>query len=487
MRLVIFCLLTPLLTISCAAQTVELIFVNADIRTFAAVRPRAESIAVTNSRIVSIGSNAEIRKLAGPSTKFVDLDGRVVIPGFIDSHVHFAAAGGQLVAVSIGPEDSAADITRKVAFNARFVPPGRWIVGGAWKATVAAPNASSINAATPDHPVVLYETSGKSAFANAVALKLAGLFGKIGEDGMIAGADMALVRRIAPSMALSDKTLLAETASNYAAAFGVTSVVDVSSDDLTEIYRSLSRAGKLKTRVYDCAALSDWKKLAERDRSLDNEFVRGGCLKGTADGDAELDDEMFSEIADADKAGLQVAVHAIGPRSVAQVNRVFARVAAKNGPRDRRFRIEHARSIPVSDFDLMTKNGIIASIQPALFADQSGRTIEPLASLLNAKITIALGSDTTMIPIDPLAGVAAAASNINPRENISVYQAVELYTKMAAFAEFSESSKGTLEPGKLADFVVLSHDIFALPESRIRETRVLKTYLGGNLVYAAEK
>lgn len=464
------------------AQSVEFAFVNARIRTIASEKSVAEAMAVSNSRILAVGSDAEIRKLAGASTKIVDLEGRIVIPGFIDSHVHFTAAGGQIVAVSVGPEDNSAEITRKVAFNARFVPRGRWIVGGGWKASSAVPNAVEINAATPDHPVVLYDTSGKAAFANKVALKLAGLTG----DGLIGVAEIALIRRIAPVMALADKALLAETASNYAAAFGVTSVVDVSADDLTEVYRSLARAGRMKTRVYDCAALSDWKKSAGRDRSFDNDMVRGGCLKGSADGDAELDDELFDEIAAADKSGLQVAVHAIGSRSVAQVNRVFARVIAKNGIRDRRFRIEHARSIPDSDFDLMRKLGIIASIQPALFADSAGRTIEPLASLLNAKIPIALGSDATMIPIDPLAGIAAAVENVNPRERISVYKAVELYTKAAAFAEFSEDSKGTLEPGKLADFVVLSDDIFAATASRIRQTRVLQTYVGGNLVYAAE-
>lgn len=200
-------------------------------------------------------------------------------------------------------------------------------------------------------------------------------------------------------------------------------------------------------------------------------MIRRGCLKGIADGDADSTAGLYNEILAADKAGLQVAVHAIGNRANAQILTVFERVIKENGKRDRRFRVEHAHAFAAQDFRRFGNSNIIASLQPFLFSDGAGKTLEPLRTLIENKATIAFGSDSTMIPINPLFGIAAAVNASNPRQKISVEEAVRFYTTGAAFAEFQENEKGAIAVGKLADFVILSDDIFTITPTAIERQR----------------
>jgi predicted amidohydrolase YtcJ len=296
---------------------------------------------------------------------------------------------------------------------------------------------------------------------------------------------MNAVRRLAPPLATEDKRAALETASNYAASFGVTSVQDVSADDNTEIYRALLRDGKLKTRVYECVALSDWQKLANSGiRKADGDaFLRRGCLKGAADGDADSAARLYEEISAADRAGLQVTVHAVGRGANGQILAIFERVARENGARDRRFRVEHAHRFAAGDLRRFGNSNIIASLQPFLFSDAGGKSLDPLRSLINSRAPLAFGSDASMIPVDPLSGIAAAVNAQDPVQRISVEEAVRFYTIGSAFAEFQEQEKGTIAAGKLADFVILSDDIFTISPDKISRTRVLTTVLDGKIVY----
>ena len=484
----------------------DLIIVNADVRTLEKTKPRAEAVAVTGNRISAIGANREIRQMAGANTKIIDAGRKLLLPGFNDAHVHFAAMGNQFFYLDLREAKTPAEMIEKIKYHARFLPEGAWLIGGGWNNANWTPNAlptkDLIDAAAPAHPVFLYQRDAKSALAGSFALKLARIDkttriagGEIMRDaageanGLLTGAAMDYVRRFAPAGVTPDRFAALETASRYAAAYGVTSVQDMSADDNTEIYRELARRGKLNTRVYDCAALSDWQKLVKNDlkKATGDALVRRGCLKGVADdGDEASTARLFEEISAADRAGLQIMIHAVGSLSNAQTLSVFERVVKTNGKKDRRFRIEHAHGFRPQDIRRFAASGIIASVQPALFSDGAGKSFDPLRALLMNKTALAFGSDSSMIPVDPLAGIAAAVETSDPKQKISVEEAVRFYTSGAAYAEFQENEKGTIAVGKLADFVILSDDIFTISPNKISNVRVLKTIVNGRAVFEAQ-
>ena len=485
----------------------DLIIVNAKIRTLDKSKPLAEAVAVTGNRISAVGSAPDIRRLAGANTKTIDAGGKLLLPGFNDAHVHFTAMGNQFFYLDLRDVKTPAEMIGMIKFYARFLPEGFWITGGGWNNENWTPNAPPtkdlIDTAAPAHPVFLYRRDAKSALVNSLALKLARIDngtrvagGEIMRDadgepnGILTGAAMNFVRRFAPSASgIPERSAALETASNYAAAYGVTSVQDMSADDNAEIYRELAQRGKLKTRVYDCTALSDWRKLAaagDVKKAGGDALVRRGCLKGLADGDEASTARLFEEISAADRAGLQVMVHAVGSASNAQILSVFERVRRLNGARDRRFRVEHAHGFEPKDIGRFAASDIIASVQPALFSDGAGKSFDPLRQFLSNKTMLAFGSDSSMIPVDPLSGLAAAVNASDPKQKITIEEAVRLYTAGSAYAEFQENEKGTIAVGKLADFVILSDDVFAINPAEISRTRVLTTVMDGRVVYRAD-
>lgn len=482
----------------------DLIILNADIRTIDRPKPRAEALAVTGNRISAVGTNREIRALIKENSTVIDAGGKLLLPGFNDSHVHFMSMGNQFFSVDLRDAKSPREMVEKLKFHARFVPKGLWILGSGWNNSNWSPDElptkDLIDAAAPEHPVFLYHANAETALVNSAALKIAGI-DQTADDaanagimrdangeptGILRGSVMNRVRRRAPQFAFENKPAIAETASRYAAAFGVTSVQDMSADDYAGIYRELEKAGKLKTRIYDCTALTGWQKRAKTDIERSGTLVRQGCLKGFVEGDADSAAALFEEISAADRARLQVMVHAIGARSNEQILSVFERVIKTNGARDRRFRIEHAHGFRTADGARFARSGIIASVQPFLFSDDAGKSFAPLRNLLGQKMLFAFGSDASMIPVDPLSGIAAAVGTNDPRQKLTVEEAVRAYTSGAAFAEFQETEKGSIKPGKLADFVILSDDIFTLDPSRISQTKILTTVMNGKIVYRAD-
>jgi len=491
--------------ISVFAQA-DLVIINADIRTIDKTKPRAEAVAVTNNKISAIGTNAEITKLIGADTKTIDANGKLILPGFNDAHVHFTAMGKQFFSIDLRDAKTPSEIVEKIKLNVQFLPKGQWILGSGWNNLNWSPNSlptkDLIDAVTPDNPVFIYHTNAKTVLVNSLALKLAEIDktakdianGEIVRDatneptGILRDSAINLVRKLVPQYATDDKLAVAETASRYAAAFGVTSVQDLSADDNTEIYRELLRRGKLTTRIYDCTALSDWQKLAKSNikKSSGEAMIRRGCLKGAAEGDTDSTAKLYEEILAADKADLQIMVHAIGNRANDQILTVFERVIKTNGKKDRRFRVEHAHNFRPQDFRRFADSGIIASVQPYLFSGDTGKSFEPLRTLIANNAMLAFGSDSSMISINPLFGIAAAVNSNDPKQKMSVEEAVRFYTLGAAFAEFQENVKGTIAVGKLADFVILSDDIFTINPSAIKNTKVLTTVLDGKIVYQSK-
>lgn len=478
-------------------KTADLVVINGNVRTMAASRPRAEAVAVSDGKVIAVGSTKSVARYVGAETKTIDAHGRLVLPGFNDAHVHFAAIGNMFSSISLGEIKDPQQIIDRLSHYAKFLPKGRWILGRGWADNVGSRlTKQSIDAVTPDHPVFLYLANGASAIANSKGLAVAGInrgtknppSGSIARDasgeltGKLHGSAVALVRSAVPRSHSTNWPEIAETASNYAASLGVTSVQDVHSDDLAAVYRELDKRGKLKTRVYDCTALSSWAKLAAGGvkAATGDAMVRTGCLKFHSDGDDESIEPLRRDIAAADKAKLQVLIHAIGGQSNKVVLDIFESVAKENGARDRRFRIEHAHGVRSDDLSRFATSNIIASMQPWLF----DRSAPEVKRMFDVKAPLAFGSDASLTDLNPLMGIYAA---VNGDEAVSVEQAVRAYTVGSAYAEFQENVKGTIEPGKLADLVILSDEIFTIDRAKIRDAKVLTTILDGRVVYQASQ
>jgi predicted amidohydrolase YtcJ len=533
-----------------------LIIVNARVRTMDTTKPTSEAVAIYGNRILAVGSNSEIRKLAGLGTEVIDARGKLVLPGFNDAHVHFLGGGFQLSSVDLRDANTPKEFADRIAAFANKLPPGRWITGGDWDherwpgvdGKAPLPTKELIDAVTPNTPVFVSRLDGHMALANSLALKLAGITKdtadpdgglivrdpKTGEPtGVLKDAGMSPVWKVVPDATFEEKLAAAKAATEHAARLGVTSVQDMSAGNDVGVYQTLLEKGELKTRIYAVSPLPAWERLARTGvrAHFGNEMLRIGGLKGFADGslgsttaffyEPYLDapetrglagDEMFPEgamlerVRQADRAGLQVMIHAIGDRANEQILNIFATVKGENGERDRRFRIEHAQHLRRQDIPRFASEKVIASMQPYHAIDdgrwaekrighERAKTTYAFRSLLDSRVMLAFGTDWTVAPLDPMLSVYAAVTRRTldgknpdgwiPEQKISVDEAVRAYTVGSAYAEFQEQNKGTITTGKLADIVMLSEDIFSIDPREIERVKVVLTIMDGRVVYSA--
>lgn len=477
MRFLAATALTAIFAFSADAQlAADLVIVNANVRTMAAKRSKADAVAVVGNKIAAVGTNAEIRKLVGERTRVIEAGGKLVLPGFNDSHVHFMGIGNQFSTLNLQEIKTSEELSRQLARYTKFLPKGRWILGSGgsddlWKQI----DGGKINEITPDNPVFLYNADAKSAIANSPAIKAANI--KNAKPGIINGPQFERIRHAVPADHIRRWAEIAETASNYAASFGITSVQDTDSDDHAEVYRELARQGKLKVRIYDCHGLPNWKKYADTGlkAAAGDAMVRTGCLKGTADVDDSGKIKLQYDVIAADKAVMQVLLHAIGPAMNKTALDVFENATKSNGKRDRRFRIEHAERAAPADIPRFARLGVIASMQPHLFGweETDGYYYR---SMLRVGTTTAFGSDAAMTDIDPILGIFAAW------KGVLLDDVIKAYTAGSAHAEFQEDVKGTIELGKLADIVILSNDI--TKDTLSRETEIWMTITNGEIRFS---
>lgn len=528
------------------AVAADLVITNANIRTMDAKRTVARSIAALNGKIVAIGSDADTRSLIGPKTRVIDAGGKTIVPGFNDAHVHFMETGQQLSSVDLRDAKTPAEFVRRIKDFAAKLPKGRWILGGKWDHENWTPNdlptAALIDAATPDNPVFIDRLDGHMALANSLAMKMAGVNkdtkdvdgGLIVRDaagnptGVFKDAAMSYIYKVIPDSSWEEKMEYAQAATEHAASLGVTSVTDVSAGTDVGVYQEVLRQGKLKTRIYGCSTLGDYKRWERTGvrYAFGTPMLRVGCLKGYADGSLGsttawffapyLDDPKTSGLASdeipktpelvlgADKAGLQVNIHAIGDKANATILDIYERTVAANGARDRRFRIEHAQHLRQEDIARFGKLKVVASMQPFHIIDDGRWAWKRLdaprlkgtyafRTILDTGGVLAFGSDSPVAPLNPIWGVYAAVTrrtlddkNPNgwiPEQKISVDETVRAFTWGSAYGEFQDQWKGTLEVGKLADLVILSDDMFTIDPVKIRDVTVLKTVVDGKVVY----
>jgi predicted amidohydrolase YtcJ len=537
--------------LSASAQTLkaDLIVVNAGVRTMDRSKPKAEAFAVLGNKIIAVGNSAEIRQLAGAGTKTIDAGGKLVLPGFNDSHVHFLDGGAGLSSVDLRDAKTAREFVERIKNFASKLPKGRWILNGNWDHENWTPNdlptAAMIDAVTPDNPVFINRLDGHMALANSAAMKLAGVDrntkdvpgGEIVRDGagnptgVLKDEAMNYVYKVIPAFSFEQKMEYLQAATDYAAGLGVTSVQDMSAGTDVGIYQEMVRQGKLKTRVYAVSTLSDWQRWQKAGvrYGFGDPMLRVGGLKGFIDGSLGSTTAWFYQpyldapnstglplvepsaareiVRDADKNGLQIMIHAIGDRGNDEVLKIFESVEKENGSRDRRFRIEHAQHLNEGLIKRFASDKVIASMQPYHAIDDGRWAHKRLdekrlkgtyafRSLLDAGAQLAFGTDWYVAPLNPVLGIYAAVTrrtlddkNPNgwlPEQKITVEEAVRAYTQGSAYAEFQEKAKGTIAVGMLADFVVLSADIFTIDPQDIRSTKVLTTVVDGKIVYQAK-
>jgi hypothetical protein len=532
----------------------DLIFVNGKIWTLDRAHPEAEALAVLGGRILAVGRNVEVRAVAGPSTRVIDLKSARVFPGFYDAHIHLLGGGLRLSQVSLKDARDEAEFGARIKDFDRKLPRDRWLLGGDWDHDRTfggkLPTADLLDRYVADRPALLRRYDGHMALANRRALKLAGISAKTPDPsggviyrdpqtkeptGVLRDNAMDLVYALVPAtsdaeIAEAVRASLAEIARN-----GLTSVEDMDGSSptvrskLLRQYQELARNGKLTARIDFRWPLADWQDLARLgvEARFGDDWVQIGGVKGFMDGSLGSStakmfapylnepsstgvfvtplDKMREYIAGADRAGLSVCVHAIGDRANAELLDIFADVASKNGPRDRRFRIEHAQHLRTEDYARFRALGVIASMQPYHVIDD-GRWAESrigaercsaswaYRSLLDAGAHLAFGSDWSVAPLSPILGIDAAVNRRPldgkhpegwfPAQRTSVAEAVAAYTLGSAYAAFQEKDRGSLEAGKLADLVVVSRDILDPAEGdSIGQTEILMTVVGGRVVY----
>jgi predicted amidohydrolase YtcJ len=554
-RVTLFSLMTmPLFLAAQSQPAADLIIRNAKIWTVDKTHPTAQAVAVLGDRIVAVGSNADVEAWHGAHTRTVDASGKLLLPGFNDSHVHFVDGGLSLDSVQLNDATSAAEFARRIGEQAKKTPKGEWVTSGDWDETKWTPSAMPtkelIDPLTPDTPVFVSRYDGHMALANSITLRLAGITaqtpnppgGVIVHDaqgnptGALKDAAMDYVYKIAPALSHDERLRAVKRALAHAASLGVTSVQHMNPEyaDIA-VYSELLERGELTARIYAAPLITgvdDQVKIGIR-HAFGGPFLRIGALKAYADGSLGsstayffepfsnqpnnrglLSDEMHpvslmqDRMMKADAAGLQICTHAIGDQGISTILDLYSEVVKAHGERDRRFRIEHAQHMAAKDFDRFAQLHVIASVQPyhaiddgrwaeeRIGHDRSSRTYA-FRTFLNHGVRLAFGTDWNVAPLNPMLGLYAAVTRATldgknpngwfPEQKLTIAEAVEAYTMGSAYAEFQEKDKGSITPGKLADMVLLCDDVFTIDPVKIREVKILTTWVGGKTVWDASE
>lgn len=509
---------------------------------------RVQAMAVAGGRIIDMGSSEIMLQLKGPNTQVVDLGGHFVMPGFNDAHTHLSSGGFEKLNINLVGSKSLAEMKQRIAAGAKTAGPGDWLVGRGWDHTLwinkTLPSRHDIDAVTAGHPAIFVRVDGHIAVANSAALKAMDITaqtpdpqgGKIDRDAK--GEPSGILRETAKDSVLAklpkptpeQRRKAVELALQDAAQWGLTSAQDNSEWEDFLVYEQLEKEGKLTLRITEWLPFDASLEQLNQMRShhpADDKMLHTGMLKGYMDGSLgshtaamlapytddpknsglpRYDQETLNQkAAERAKAGFQMGFHAIGDRGARMALDAFAYAEKQSSRTDLRFRIEHAQVVAEEDIKRFRDLGVIASMQPNhLLTDMNWAEahIGPARAkhsyawkeFLFYGAPVAFGTDYPVEPITPFRGMYAAVTRRNPagtkeyypEQKLSIHEAIEAYTAASARAEFSEQDKGILQPGMLADFVVLDRDLVKIEPAAILKTRVLRTVVGGKTVYEAK-
>jgi predicted amidohydrolase YtcJ len=542
----------------------DLVLLGGKIVTVDESRPEAEAMAVRDHRILAMGTDDEIRSFIGPDTETIELDGRLAVPGFIEGHGHYMGLGRALQILDLTQVGSWEEIVDMVARAVETTEPGQWIEGRGWHQErwdpVPQPNVDGValhhelSAVSPENPVLLGHASGHAAFANALAMELAGIHrdtpdppgGTIVKDedgeptGLLRETAQRLVSRVvdesradrSPEEVEAEWRERVRLAGQEALSKGVTSFHDAGSDfETIDFFRTLAAEGALPVRLYVMVRRETNEAMAERLAGYriipeGNDFLAVRSIKRQIDGAmgphgawllepyADLPEStglVLESVEDIEETariavehGFQVNTHAIGDRANREVldlyERAFAEAGVEGGPL--RWRVEHAQHVQPEDVPRFAELGVIASMQgnhctsdgpwvPQRLGEERARITSYLwRDLLDSGAVVTNGTDAPVEDIDPLGSFYASVTRrmahgetFHPEQSMTREEALLSYTLSNAYAAFDEDRLGSLAPGKLADVVVLSHDIMSVPEDQILEARVDLTILGGEVVH----
>jgi len=444
----------------------DLVLKNGIVWTGEAEMPGAEAVAVAQGEIVRVGSNDDVKELIGPETQLIDLQQKLLLPGFIDSHTHFLDGGFSLTRINLQGVTTKDEFIGRVETKAKELAPGEWILGGNWDHQdlnpPQLPRKEWIDPVTTENPVCVFRHDVHMVLVNSLALKMAGLTsqspsppgGEIVKDetgaltGILKDAAINLVTRLIPEPSEEEKIEAARRALAEARRWGLTSIHDMSGLDAFYTYHNLLERGELTARiiVYPPLRLIDNPEELLKARAQSNEFLKIGGVKGFTDGslgsgtalffDPYLDqpgncgllaEDMFPEgimkqrLAKAAQVGLPVAVHAIGDRANHLLLDVYQEINDEFGFQERRWRIEHVQHLLPEDIPRLSQLGVIASVQPYHLVDdgcwaekkiglQRCQTTYAFHSLLERGAILAGGSDWPVAPLNPLTGIYAAVT-----------------------------------------------------------------------------
>ncbi|MDA0987362.1 MAG: amidohydrolase [Bacteroidetes bacterium] len=528
-------------------QKADLIILNAKVWTVDSSKPTAEAIAILGEKIIAVGSNTEIIEFITPTVKIIDAKQKLVLPGFIDNHVHFTSGGFELTNLDLRKSTSEKEFAEMIINRAKQKP-NDWIKGGGWDhenwKSQALPTKELIDEGTKSTPVFIDRLDGHMALANSYVLKLAGITKetldppggaivknpKTGEPtGILKDAAMSLVYKIMPTQTFEETYSATKAAMHYANELGLTSVQDMSSRMDLNIYQDLNKTNNLTVRLFCRLPISDWNYLNQliTESSHGNNFVKIGSLKGFADGslgsstalffkqyesektfglpsDILLDGRLRKWAIEADKSKLQLSIHAIGDSANNEILDIFQEVQKINPQWDRRFRIEHAQHLNSKDISRFKNLNVIASMQPYHAIDDGRWAAKRIGnkrineayifkSILDENITLTFGSDWPVAGLSPILGIYAAVTRRTldgknpdgwiPVQKISVEEAIKSYTLNNAYASFEENLKGSITVGKFGDLIILSDNILKIDPIKIQDVKIVTTIVGGKIVY----
>ena len=514
-----------------------LVILNANVVTLNPKQPRAEAITIRNGKIIAVGSNKEIRKHVDQKTITIDAKNKTVVPGFVDCHVHMTGFGQFMQVLNLRDVKSIKRMQLKLREYSEGKPEKSWVLGGRWDQDKFSekryPTCLDLDTAVADKPVFLVRVCGHLAVANTKALQLAGITketsvdgGKIDLDettgkpnGILRENALELVWKVIPkpdSKELEEACMLACKKAVEVGLTGVHWVIGSAKE--IRIIQKLYVERKLPLRVYLGISADLLDELINLGllTGFGNNMIKIGFVKVFADGSlgartAALKKPYFDKsetsgimlysqrklnklVSKAHRAGLQLAVHAIGDRAIEAVLKAFEKVLKTHPQKNHRHRIEHCSVLNQRLIKRMKCLGLIASVQPHFVAsdfwvadrvgEDRARWVYPFKTLMDEGLVVTSGSDCPVEPINPLFGVwAAVARRSFAEESLTVEEALKTYTVNAAYASFDEKNKGTIESGKFADLTVLSDDPFSVPPDEIRRVTVEMTIVDGKIVY----